>query len=121
MSRAPVTRKAFTRRRKRIRARSGRRKRVSPWVVWVLGLPSAALLGGLLHISGHGPFHALLESLEQEVELEEDLVRLKEQNELLQEDIDDLMPGEFGIEKRARERLGWSKPGEIVVHMPHKK
>ena len=47
-------------------------------------------------------------------------MRLKEQNELLQEDIDALQPGEFGIEKRARERLGWSKPGEIVVHIPHK-
>ena len=112
--------KMFTRRRKRIRARSKRRRRVSPWVVWVAGLPTVALLGGLLHLSGHGPFQALIESLEQESELEDELVRLKEQNELLQEDIDTLQRGEFGIEKRARERLGWSRPGEIVVHIPHK-
>ena len=110
----------FTRRRRRILTKARRRRRVSPWVVWVVGPPAATLLGGFLHISGHGPFQALVESLDQESELEEELGRLKEQNELLHDDIDALEPGEFGIEKRARERLGWSRPGEIVVHIPHK-
>ena len=99
----------------------GRRKRMSPWAVWLYGLPAAALLGGVLHISGEGPFQPLAETLVRESELEEEIDRIAVENEDLQEEIDTLMPGRFGIEKRAREQLGWSKPGEIVVHIPEKK
>ena len=93
---------------------------MSPWAVWLVGLPAAALLGWLLHTTGHGPFQALTETLEKEEELEEEIMQLKEENKVLQEGINTLMPGEFGIEKRAREKLGWSKPGEIIVHIPDK-
>ena len=30
------------------------------------------------------------------------------------------MPGEFGVHKNAREKLGYSLPGEIVVLIPNK-
>ncbi len=116
-----MTDRTFFRRHARTQSRFGLRKPLSPWAVWFVGLPAAALLGGLLHLTGHGPFQTLSESLEQETELEEEIVRLKQQNDVLQQDINTLMPGEFGIEKRAREQLGWSKPGEIVVHIPDKR
>lgn len=116
-----VADKALFRRHERIQARVGRRERVSPWVVWLVGLPAAALLGSVLHITGHGPFQALTETLESEAELEKEIVRLKQENKVLQEDINALMPGEFGIEKRAREQLDWSKPGEIIVRIPDKR
>lgn len=98
-----------------------RRKRISPWTVWVYGLPLAALLGGVLHVLGYGAFQPLAETLTKESELELQIESLKDENAALQQEIDDLMPGEIGIEKRAREQLGWSKPGEFVVHMPDKR
>lgn len=116
-----MTKRTLNQRHKGTTTSPDPRKGLSPWMIWVVGLPAAALIGGLVHLAGHGPFHALTESAEQEGELEEEIDQLEQENELLQEDIDALTAGEFGIEKRAREQLGWSKPGEIVVHIPHKK
>ena len=90
-------------------------------MVWLVGLPAAALLGGMLHFNGYGPYQELKSTLDTESELEEQIVNLQKENEALQEEVDALMPGNFGIEKRAREQLGWSKPGEIVVRLAGKK
>ena len=98
-----------------------RRRRVSPWLVWLVGVPLAAGLGAFLHLVGLGPFHDFVETLEQEAALEEEVMLLMEENEALERDIEALEPGRFGVEKRAREQLGWSKPGEIVVHIPEKR
>ena len=116
-----MTDKGILRRQQRVEARVGRRRRVSPWLVWLIGLPAAGLLGGLLHLAGYGPFQGLIAGLEQEEQLHEEITHLEEQNEALQEEINALMPGEFGIEKRAREQLGWSRPGEVVIYLPEKR
>lgn len=97
------------------------RKWSSPWTIWLYGVPAVALLGGLLHTAGLGPFQSLTETLEREAELEETIIQLKQENEDLEEDVNSLQRDGFGIEKRAREQLGWSKPGEIIVHIPDKR
>lgn len=117
-----VTNETFNNRRAAVDNRMGvERQRTSPWTVWIYGLPAVALLGGLLHAFGYGPFQPVAESLNREAELEQSIIDLKEENETLTEDVNSLMPGEFGIEKRAREQLGWSKEGEIIVHIPDKR
>lgn len=93
----------------------------SPWAVWLYGLPAAALIGGFLHHSGFGPFQSLAETLEKEAELDQQIESLELQNENLKRENEALMPGRFGIEKRVREQLGWSLPGEIVIHLPDKR
>ncbi len=89
--------------------------------MWVYGVPAAALLGGLLHVNGLGPFQSLTVTLEEEAKLKEEIVGLEGENETLKDQIDSLKPGQFGVEKRAREQLGWSKPGEIIIHIPDKR
>lgn len=102
-------------------AASGSRWRLSPWAVWLYGVPAVAILGGLLHLNGLGPFQALTRTLEAETELEERILELQTENEGLEEEIEALQPGKFGIEKRAREQLGWSRQGEIVIRIPDKR
>ena len=87
-----------------------------------MGVPCVVvpLLVGL-HLLGYNPIRPLMQALENESKLESQIERLKQENTELQRDVDALGPGQFGIEKRARERLGWSKPGEIVIHVPDKK
>lgn len=117
-----MTNKTLLRRQARIQRRMGRRRKpMSPWTIWLVGLPAATVLGGFLHFNGYGPYQELKETLDKEAELKEQIVSLEQENESLQEDVDALMPGKFGIEKRAREQLGWSKPGEIVVRLAGKK
>ncbi len=107
--------------RETLEAQARRRWRSwSPWLVWLYGVPAAALVGGFLHYSGIGPFQSLTETLDKEAELETQIGGLEQQNEDLKREIEALMPGQFGIEKRAREQLGWSLPGEIVIHLPDK-
>ena len=89
--------------------------------MWLYGVPAAALLGGVLHVNGLGPFQSLTATLEDEAKLEEEIVELEDENDSLKDQIDSLKPGQFGVEKRAREQLGWSKPGEIVIHIPDKR
>lgn len=88
----------------------------------MLGVPfvMVPLLVGL-YLLGHNPIEPLLQALENEEMLESQIEELERENADLQRDVDALGPGEFGIEKRARERLGWSKPGEVVIHVPEKK
>ena len=91
------------------------------WGIWLYGVPAAALLGGLLHLNGLGPFQSLTATLESEAELEQRIMELQSENEALKQQIEALQPGRFGVEKRAREQLGWSRPGEIVIHIPDKR
>ncbi len=94
---------------------------MSPWTIWAYGLPVLGLLLGVMHAFGVGPFQPLTETLASESKLEQRIVSLKEENQALEEEVQSLMtPEEFGIEKHAREQLGWSKPGEIIVHLPDK-
>ena len=98
------------------------RSRLSPWAVWLLGVPFVMLplfLG--LFLLGQNPIRPLMDALDNEERLEQQIEKLEQQNADLQRDVNALGPGEFGIEKRARERLGWSKPGEIVIHIPDKR
>ena len=74
-----------------------------------------------LYLLGQNPIQPLMQALENEEKLERQIEELKEENADLQKDVNALGPGQFGIEKRARERLGWSKPGEVVIHVPDKK
>ncbi len=92
----------------------------SPWTIWLYGVPAVALVCFVLHHFGMGPLRYITESLEVEAELEAEIGELENGNEALQGEIKALMPGQFGIEKRAREQLGWSQPGEIIVHLPGK-
>lgn len=95
---------------------------ISPWAIWLLGVPFVMLpLFFGLYLLGHNPIKPLLQALENEEMLESQIEDLKQENTELQRDVDALGPGQFGIEKRARERLGWSKPGEVVIHVPDKK
>lgn len=117
-----MTDRTFIRRHEDLRKQAlGQPRRTSPWGVWLYGVPAAALLGGVLHVNGLGPFRSLTVTLEEEAKLEEEIVELEGENETLKDQIDSLKPGQFGVEKRAREQLGWSKPGEIVIHIPDKR
>ena len=98
-----------------------RRDHRSAWLVWIVGLPTTALLVGLLHIYGLGPFRSLQEELEKEEALEREASQLEQENAVLNEEIGTLEPGGFGIEKRAREKLGFSEIGEIIIHIPDKR
>ena len=116
-----MTDESFIRRQTEISEQSSPpRRRVSPWTVWVYGLPALALLLGVMHAFGAGPFQPLTKTLASESQLEQQIVNLKEETQALEEEVESLMPGNFGIEKHAREQLFWSKPGEIVVHLPDK-
>lgn len=92
----------------------------SPWTIWLYGVPAVALVCFVLHHFEMGPLRYITESLEAEAELEVELEKLQNENEALQGEIEELKPGQFGVEKRAREQLGWSQPGEIIVHLPGK-
>lgn len=94
----------------------------SPRVIWLAGVPFVMLpLFVGLYLLGQNPIEPLIEALANEDSLERQIDELERQNSDLQQDIDALGPGQFGIEKRARERLGWSKPGEVVIHVPDKR
>ena len=107
---------------RRTQATEPSRSGISPWAIWLLGVPFVMLpLFFGLYLLGHNPIEPLLQGLENEEMLESEIEDLKQQNTDLQREVDALGPGQFGIEKRARERLGWSKPGEVVIHVPDKK
>ena len=98
------------------------RLRFSPRTIWLAGVPLVMLplfIG--LYLLGQNPVEPLIEALANEDKLERQIDGLMRENSELQQDIDGLAPGQFGIEKRARERLGWSKPGEVVIHVPDKR
>lgn len=98
------------------------RLRLSPRTIWLAGVPFVMLplfIG--LYLLGQNPIEPLIEALANEERLERQIEELNRENSELQQDIDGLGPGQFGIEKRARERLGWSKPGEVVIHVPDKR
>ncbi len=117
-----MTDRTFIRRHNDIQERAGASPRqVSPWTIWIYGLPAAAVLGGILHVNGIGPFQSLEATLQKEADLKTTIREIQSENVALQDQVDTLKPGEFGIEKRAREQLGWSMPGEIVIHMPDKR
>lgn len=98
------------------------RLRFSPWAIWLAGVPFVMLpLFVGLYLLGQNPIEPLIEALGNEDSLERQIEGLQQENSELQQDIDALGPGQFGIEKRARERLGWSKPGEVVIHVPDKR
>ena len=107
---------------RRQRAAEPPRSRISPWAVWLMGVPfvMVPLFVGL-YLLGHNPIRPLMQALDNEEKLELQIEELEQENADLQQDVNALGPGQFGIEKRARERLGWSKPGEIVIHVPDKK
>ena len=75
---------------------------------------------GWFHYSGYRTFHDLSAIWNQELELETQVEELKRRNAALEDEIKDLAPGGPGIEKRAREDLGWSRPDEIVIRIPEK-
>lgn len=117
-----VTDRSFLRRQEDLRNKAGgARSKISPWSVWLYGLPAVAMLGGILHLNGLGPFQSLKQGLDAEATLKEEIGTLRTENDDLESEIDSLGTGQFGIEKRAREDLGWSKPGEIVIHLPDKR
>lgn len=98
------------------------RLRLSPWTIWLAGVPLVMLpLFVGLYLLGQNPIEPLIEALANEDKLERQIEGLERENTELQQDIDALGPGQFGIEKRARERLGWSKAGEVVIHVPEKR
>ena len=98
------------------------RLRFSPRSIWLAGVPLVMLpLFVGLYLLGHNPIEPLIEALANEDTLERQIEELRRENSGLQQDIDGLGPGQFGIEKRARERLGWSKVGEVVIHVPDKR
>ena len=113
-----------TRRRQPRDANEAKRSlpRFSPRAIWLAGVPFVMLpLFVGLYLLGQNPVEPLIESLANEDRLERQIQELKQENSELQQDIDALGPGQFGIEKRARERLGWSKRGEVVIHVPAKR
>ncbi len=95
--------------------------RVSALSLWFYGVPAVALLIGLAHALGHGPYQSVIETLKEESRLEAEITALEDENQALQTDMDSLKPNGFGIEKIAREQLGWSRDGEIIIHLPDKR
>ena len=104
--------------------RRGQRSRfenVSPLTIWTYGLPAVLLLLGIMHLGGWGPFVEFRKTLGEEERLQELIVDLSQENQDLQQEIKGLAQGGFGVEQRAREQLGWSRPDEIVIHLPEKR
>ena len=78
-------------------------------------------MAGWFQVSGYRTFHKLREVWRQEAELEAQVEDLKGRNAELEQEIDELAPGGPGIERRAREDLGWSREDEVVIRIPEKK
>ena len=85
----------------------------------VMGVTAVAALW--FQVSGYKTFTDLRNAWAQEEQLNRRLETLREDNAVLEREIEDLAPGGAGIEKRAREELGWSRPDEIVINVPEKK
>ena len=111
--------------RDRTSAGSGRstpdRKHISPWAIWLFGLPIVGIALALMHMAGFGPFYEFQKTLNAEAHLEEQIDELERENAALQREIEELGYGGIGVERRARELLGWSRAGEVVIHLPDKR
>ncbi|MDE0105598.1 MAG: septum formation initiator family protein [Bryobacterales bacterium] len=111
--------------RDRNSAASGRaapeRKHISPWAIWLYGLPIVGIGLALMHMVGFGPFYEFQKTLSAEAQLEEQIDELERENAALQREIEELGHGGIGVERRARELLGWSRAGEVVIHLPEKR
>ena len=88
------------------------------WVVFILA--TTALLGWF-QVSGYRTFHDLSQVWKQEAQLEAQAEELRQLNAEIEREIEELAPGGPGIERRAREDLGWSKKDELVIRVPNKK
>ncbi len=82
---------------------------------------ATAALTAWFYFSGYRTFHGLRAAWREEADLEAQVERLKEQNRKIEREIEDLAPGGPGIERKARQELGWSKADEIVIRIPDKK
>ena len=85
----------------------------------VLILVLLALLGMLqyklwLGAGGHREVAALRAQVQAQ---ETENLRLKQRNEALAAEVDDLKSGEAAIEERARSELGMVKPGEVFYRV----
>ncbi len=88
------------------------------WVVFIL---ATTALAGWFQVYGSRTFHDLGEVWEQEAQLEAQVEELRQRNAALEKEIEELAPGGPGIERRAREDLGWSKKDEVIIRVPDKK
>jgi cell division protein FtsB len=62
----------------------------------------------------------LRESWGREEELSSEIERLKQQNGELENDISELESDGNGVERIARQKLGWAEEGEVVIKVPEK-
>ena len=74
-----------------------------------------ALAVGLVLYCKRGDLTDYFEAYDKKERLQDEVDRLRAENEQLQRDLEDLPKGGFKIEKVARERYRFSKPGEIVL------
>ena len=83
-----------------------------------------ALAGGPLLVfrfAGYEPLMELDHAWLEEAQVERAIAELKQENVDIEAAIKNLGPDGDGIEKIAREDLGWAQPGEIVIKIPEKK
>lgn len=88
--------------------------------IWAVLILIAAALAGWFHTFGYQTFYDLRAAWREEAELEVQIEELQQQNTALEQEIEDLGPGGPGIEKKAREDLGWSKENEVIIRIPEK-
>ncbi len=88
----------------------------------MLRLLALALLGLLVFLqvklwAGAGGWHEVRQ-LEQSVQAQQaENARLKQRNDALAAEVDDLKEGEDAVEERARSELGMIKPGEVFYRV----
>lgn len=103
------------------RPRACYRPSMRPRVVLVVAVAACALIGGIALFSPSGL--ARLNRLdEEEAALKADVERRTSENETLAEEIE-LLRGDTAasnnvLEKRAREELGYIRPGEVLLTVP---
>lgn len=95
-----------------------RKGRVYRWSAYVLVLFFALTF---YRFAAHESLLELREMWRQEQQVEQSIQQLREENARIEAAIKELAPEGSGIERIARQDLGLSKPGEIVVKIPEKR
>ncbi len=95
------------------------RIRQSRRVLLYVALACGTLL--VFRFAGYEPLMELDHAWREEAQVEHTIAELKQENAGIEAAIKNLGPDGDGIEKIAREDLGWAQPDEIVIKIPEKK
>jgi len=100
--------------------RSSRSSKRPPnrWRRLLLALVAAL---ALYQLSSYEVAGNLIDVWQEEDQVRQQIEALREENARIESAIEELSPEGSGVERIARQELGWAKPGEIVIKIPEKK